>query len=63
MRAAWTCLIGIILAVALNKCTEYYTGTEFEPVKSLAKNCATRAMPPTSSRALPWAMKAPWRPC
>src|SRR5580704_13308948 len=35
MRAAWTCLIGILLAVALNKCTEYYTGTEFEPVKSL----------------------------
>jgi K(+)-stimulated pyrophosphate-energized sodium pump len=41
MRAAWTCLIGIILAVALNKCTEYYTGTEYEPVKSLAKNCST----------------------
>lgn len=41
MRAAWTCLIGIILAVALNKCTEYYTGTEYEPVKSLAQNCTT----------------------
>lgn len=41
MRAAWTCLIGIILAVALNKCTEYYTGTEYEPVKSLAKSCNT----------------------
>src|SRR6185436_1766666 len=41
MRAAWTCLIGIVLAVALNKCTEYYTGTEYEPVKSLAKNCST----------------------
>jgi K(+)-stimulated pyrophosphate-energized sodium pump len=41
MRAAWTCLIGIILAVCLNKCTEYYTGTEFEPVKSLARNCTT----------------------
>ena len=41
MRAAWTCLIGIILAVALNKCTEYYTGTEYSPVKSLAKNCET----------------------
>ncbi len=41
MRPAWTCLIGIILAVALNKCTEYYTGTEFEPVKSLARNCST----------------------
>ncbi len=41
MRAAWTCLIGIILAVALNKCTEYYTGTEYEPVRSMAKSCTT----------------------
>ncbi len=41
MRAAWACLIGIILAVALNKCTEYYTGTEYSPVKSLAKSCET----------------------
>jgi K(+)-stimulated pyrophosphate-energized sodium pump len=41
MRPAWTCLIGIILAVFLNKCTEYYTGTEFSPVKSLAKSCQT----------------------
>ncbi len=41
MRPAWTCLIGIVLAVCLNKCTEYYTGTEFSPVKSLAKSCET----------------------
>ena len=41
MRAAWTCLIGIILAVALNKCTEYYTGTEYEPVRSMARACTT----------------------
>src|SRR5207237_312339 len=41
MRPAWTCLIGIILAVVLNKCTEYYTGTEYSPVKSLAKSCET----------------------
>ena len=41
MRPAWTCLIGIILAVFLNKCTEYYTGTEYTPVKSLAKSCTT----------------------
>src|SRR5207302_9270003 len=41
MRPAWTCLIGIILAIALNKCTEYWTGTEYEPVKSLAKSCRT----------------------
>jgi len=41
MRPAWTCLVGIILAVALNRCTEYFTGTEYAPVKSLAKNCQT----------------------
>ena len=41
MRPSFTCLIGIVLAVALNKCTEYWTGTEFEPVKSLAKSCRT----------------------
>jgi len=41
MRPAWTCLIGILLAVCLNKCTEYFTGTEFSPVKSLAKSCDT----------------------
>ena len=36
-----TCLIGIVLAVFLNKCTEYYTGTEYGPVKSMAKSCTT----------------------
>ncbi|MGQ9576194.1 MAG: sodium-translocating pyrophosphatase [Thermoguttaceae bacterium] len=41
MRPAWTCLIGILLAVALNYCTEYFTGTEHAPVKSLSKSCAT----------------------
>jgi K(+)-stimulated pyrophosphate-energized sodium pump len=41
MRPAWTCLIGIVLAVFLNKCTEYYTGTEYKPVKGLAKSCET----------------------
>jgi K(+)-stimulated pyrophosphate-energized sodium pump len=41
MRPAFTCLIGIVLAVALNKCTEYWTGTEFDPVRSLAKSCRT----------------------
>ena len=34
-------MIGIILAVCLNKCTEYFTGTEYAPVKSLAKACST----------------------
>lgn len=41
MRPAWTCLIGIILAVGLNKCTEYFTGTEYRPAKSLVKSCRT----------------------
>ncbi len=41
MRPAWTCMIGIILAIALNKVTSYYTHTQYEPVKSLAKACTT----------------------
>ncbi|HMB05395.1 MAG TPA: sodium/proton-translocating pyrophosphatase, partial [Isosphaeraceae bacterium] len=41
MRPALTCLIGIILAVALNKCTSYYTHTHYPPVRSLVKACST----------------------
>ncbi|HEU4338536.1 MAG TPA: sodium/proton-translocating pyrophosphatase [Planctomycetota bacterium] len=41
LRPALTCLIGIILAVALNKCTSYFTHTQYAPVKSLAKACQT----------------------
>jgi K(+)-stimulated pyrophosphate-energized sodium pump len=41
LRPALTCLIGIILAVALNKCTSYFTHTQYSPVKSLAKACQT----------------------
>ncbi len=41
MRPAWTCLIGIILAITLNKVTSYYTHTQYEPVKTLAKSCQT----------------------
>jgi len=41
MRPAWTCLVGIVLALLLNFCTEYWTGTEYNPVKSLAKACRT----------------------
>ncbi|HZW30401.1 MAG TPA: sodium/proton-translocating pyrophosphatase [Isosphaeraceae bacterium] len=41
MRPAWTCLIGIILAITLNKLTSYYTHTQYGPVKSLAKSCQT----------------------
>jgi K(+)-stimulated pyrophosphate-energized sodium pump len=41
MRPAITCLIGIFLAVVLNKVTSYYTHTSHGPVKSLAKSCTT----------------------
>ena len=41
MRPALTCLIGILLAIGLNKVTSYYTHTHYEPVKSLAKACQT----------------------
>ncbi|MFH0991423.1 MAG: sodium-translocating pyrophosphatase [bacterium] len=41
LRPAITCLIGIFLAVALNKVTSYYTHTSHAPVKSLAKACQT----------------------
>lgn len=41
MRPAWTCLIGILLAIGLNKVTSYYTHTSYAPVKALAKSCTT----------------------
>ncbi len=41
LRPAITCLIGVFLAVALNKVTSYYTHTSHAPVKGLAKACTT----------------------
>jgi K(+)-stimulated pyrophosphate-energized sodium pump len=41
MRPAYTCLVGILLCVALNRTTEYFTGTEFSPVKGLVRSCTT----------------------
>jgi K(+)-stimulated pyrophosphate-energized sodium pump len=41
MRPALTCLIGVVLAIALNKVTSYYTHTSHNPVKSLARACQT----------------------
>ncbi|MGC4120695.1 MAG: sodium-translocating pyrophosphatase [Myxococcales bacterium] len=41
MRPALTCLIGVVLAVVLNKVTSYYTHTKHAPVKDLAKSCQT----------------------
>jgi K(+)-stimulated pyrophosphate-energized sodium pump len=41
MRVAVCCLIGILLAVLLNKCTEYWTSTEYSPVKEVVKSSQT----------------------
>jgi K(+)-stimulated pyrophosphate-energized sodium pump len=41
MRPALTCFIGVVLAIALNKVTSYFTHTTHAPVKSLAKACQT----------------------
>jgi K(+)-stimulated pyrophosphate-energized sodium pump len=41
MRPVITCLIGVLLAIALNKVTSYYTHTSHAPVKGLAKACQT----------------------
>jgi K(+)-stimulated pyrophosphate-energized sodium pump len=41
MRVAFCCLIGILLAVLLNKCTEYWTSTEYSPVKEVVKSSYT----------------------
>ncbi|MDP3580433.1 MAG: sodium-translocating pyrophosphatase, partial [Ignavibacteria bacterium] len=41
LRPAITCLIGVFLAVGLNKVTSYYTHTSHAPVKSLTKACTT----------------------
>ncbi len=41
MRPAIACLVGVILAILLNKVTSYYTHTSFAPTKSLVKACTT----------------------
>jgi K(+)-stimulated pyrophosphate-energized sodium pump len=41
MRPAYTCFIGIVLCIALNRTTEYFTGTEYSPVKGMVRNCTT----------------------
>jgi K(+)-stimulated pyrophosphate-energized sodium pump len=41
MRPAITCFIGIVLCIALNKVTEYFTGTEYNPVKGIKKSTET----------------------
>jgi K(+)-stimulated pyrophosphate-energized sodium pump len=41
LRPAWACFVGVILCLALNRTTEYFTGTEYKPVKGLVRNCTT----------------------
>jgi K(+)-stimulated pyrophosphate-energized sodium pump len=41
LRPALTCLVGVFLAIVLNKVTSYYTHVGHDPVKSLAKSCTT----------------------
>jgi len=40
-RVALCCLVGILLAVFLNKCTEYWTSTEYSPVQEVVKSSHT----------------------
>ncbi len=40
-NAVICCLIGLVLAVALNRCTEYWTSTDYSPVKEVVKSCRT----------------------
>ena len=41
VRPIITCFIGIILAIALNKVTSYFTHTSHAPVQGLARSCQT----------------------
>jgi K(+)-stimulated pyrophosphate-energized sodium pump len=41
MRPAWTCFVGILLCIALNRTTEYFTGTEYSPVRGIKRNTET----------------------
>jgi K(+)-stimulated pyrophosphate-energized sodium pump len=41
LRPAFACLVGIALTLALMFCTEYWTSTDYSPVKSLTKSSRT----------------------
>jgi K(+)-stimulated pyrophosphate-energized sodium pump len=41
LRPAIACLVGIILTLALMFCTEYWTSTEYHPVRSITKTSRT----------------------
>jgi K(+)-stimulated pyrophosphate-energized sodium pump len=40
-RVVLCCFIGILLAVLLNKCTEYWTSTEYSPVREVVRASST----------------------
>ena len=41
LRPVWTTLVGIVLAVTINRLTEYFTDTDKPPVRSIAESCQT----------------------
>lgn len=41
MRPVWTTLIGILLAISINRLTEHFTQTHRGPVDSIAESCQT----------------------
>ncbi len=41
LRPVWTTLVGIILAITINRITEYFTDTDKPPVKSVSESCQT----------------------
>lgn len=41
MRPVWTTMIGIVLAVTVNRLTEYFTDPLKKPVQSIARSCET----------------------
>ena len=41
LRPVWATMIGIALAVTINRLTEYFTDTHQTPVKSVAESCQT----------------------
>ncbi len=41
LRPVWTTMVGILLAITINRITEYFTDTHQKPVKSIAESCQT----------------------
>ncbi len=41
LRPVWATLIGILLAITINRITEYFTDTNKPPVKSIVESCQT----------------------